>query len=294
MKLFAYILLLAGLTTQIVLADAPVIWNGTTAKWLPSGLRSAGVCRLDAQGVMTSGDASLTSDVSGILPLANGGTNKNMTAVNGGLVYSDADSQEVSAAGTAGQAAISGGAGAPTWYAPTVGSVLFAGTAGVLSEDNANLNWDDTNNNLNLAGASGNGGTLGSLNVKARSDSLGQHLQLEGPGTGGNRFLYVNQRENGDMFFYNPGLSRVLIDYNAAANSLAIGQTGGNFQFQVTATQPDTTPATPPALGSMAISNGDTTDGNYSGLLFQGSQSGLNPPFTEFTTTTTGPHRPVA
>lgn len=47
--------------------------------------------------------------------LAGGGTNKNMTAVNGGIVYTDADSQEVSAAGTVGQYLISGGAAAPTW-----------------------------------------------------------------------------------------------------------------------------------------------------------------------------------
>lgn len=166
---------------------------------------------------------------------------------------------------------------APLFSTMTLGSVLFAGTSGVLSQDNTNFFWDDTNNSLNIAAAAGNAGVLGSLNVKARSDSLGQHLQLEGPGTGGNRFLYINQRENGDMFFYNPGLGRVLIDYNAAANSFSIGQTGGTFQFQVTAVQPDTNLASPMAIGNMAISNGDTTDGNYSGFLFQGSQSGLNP-----------------
>lgn len=39
-------------------ADGPVIFNGSTAKWLPSGLHSAGVCQLDANGVMTVGSAS--------------------------------------------------------------------------------------------------------------------------------------------------------------------------------------------------------------------------------------------
>ncbi len=92
----------------------------------------------------------LTSEVTGILPLANGGTNKNMTAVNGGIVYSDADSLEVTSAGVSGQALVSGGAGAPTWFAPTAGSLLFAGTSGVLSQDNTNLFWDDSNNRFGL------------------------------------------------------------------------------------------------------------------------------------------------
>jgi hypothetical protein len=36
---------------------------------------------------------------------------------------------------------------------PTVGSVLFVGTPGVLAQDNANLFWDDTNNRLGLGTA---------------------------------------------------------------------------------------------------------------------------------------------
>lgn len=50
-----------------------------------------------------------------LLPLGSGGTNKNMTAVNGGVVWTDADSQEVTAAGTSGQVLTSNGAASPTW-----------------------------------------------------------------------------------------------------------------------------------------------------------------------------------
>jgi hypothetical protein len=95
----------------------------------------------------------LTTEVTGILPLANGGTNKNMTASNGGILYSDADSFELSAIGTSGQALISGGAGAPTWFAPTAGSVLFAGTSGILEQDNANFFFDNSTNRLGLGTA---------------------------------------------------------------------------------------------------------------------------------------------
>lgn len=80
----------------------------------------------------------LTTKVTGILPLANGGTNKNMVAVNGGIVYTDADSQEVSAAGSVGQVLQSGGAGAPTWSTPTYPSA--SGAAGQI------LRSDGTNN----------------------------------------------------------------------------------------------------------------------------------------------------
>ncbi|KKQ01470.1 MAG: hypothetical protein US12_C0045G0007, partial [Parcubacteria group bacterium GW2011_GWA2_36_24] len=63
---------------------------------------------------------------------------------------SAADTTLFSAAGTTGQAFISGGAGSPTWFAPTAGSVLFAGASGILQQDNANFFWDDTNNRLGI------------------------------------------------------------------------------------------------------------------------------------------------
>ena len=59
----------------------------------------------------------------------------------------------MTAAGTSGQALISGGTTSPTWYAPTAGSILFAGTSGILQQDNANFFWDDTNNRLGIGTA---------------------------------------------------------------------------------------------------------------------------------------------
>jgi hypothetical protein len=57
----------------------------------------------------------VSADISGQISLAKGGTNKNMTAVAGGVVYTDADSMEVTAAGTSGQALLSNGSSAPSW-----------------------------------------------------------------------------------------------------------------------------------------------------------------------------------
>jgi hypothetical protein len=64
--------------------------------------------------ILTSGGAS-TPTWTTLVPLANGGTNKAMTAAAGGVVWTDADSQEVTAAGTSGQHLVSSGTGAPSW-----------------------------------------------------------------------------------------------------------------------------------------------------------------------------------
>lgn len=54
----------------------------------------------------------------------------------------------------------SGGTGASTAF--TAGSIVFAGASGVYSQDNANLNWDDTNNTLGI-------GRTASANVRVYS-----------------------------------------------------------------------------------------------------------------------------
>lgn len=64
--------------------------------------------------------------------LTYGGTGKSLTAVQGGIVYSDSDSMEISLAGTAGQVLTSGGTAAPIWVTPsslTVGTASVATTA---------------------------------------------------------------------------------------------------------------------------------------------------------------------
>lgn len=56
------------------------------------------------------------------LTLANGGSSKSLTAVAGGVVWSDADSMEISAAGTSGDLLVSNGTSAPSYQ--TVSSLL--------------------------------------------------------------------------------------------------------------------------------------------------------------------------
>lgn len=118
-------------------AGQPVLSGGAGA---PTYFGATGVVKATA-GVLSTSAVDLTTEVTGILPLANGGTNKNMTAVNGGFVWTDADSQEVTAAGTAGQPVLSGGAGTPTYFGST--GVVKA-NAGVLSTSNVSLTTEVT------------------------------------------------------------------------------------------------------------------------------------------------------
>lgn len=103
------------------------------------GSLSTGIGHFDSNGVLSSSAVSLTADVSGILPLANGGSNKNFTASLGSVVYSDADSFEASAVGSSGQILQSAGAAAPAWTTATypgtttVNQLLYSSSANVVA-----------------------------------------------------------------------------------------------------------------------------------------------------------------
>ena len=88
---------------------------------------------LDYAGSITSATWNGTA-----IALNRGGTNANLTAVNGGAVYSTGTALAISAAGTSGQVLTSSGAGAPTWTTPTTGTVTsVTGTAPIASSGGA-------------------------------------------------------------------------------------------------------------------------------------------------------------
>lgn len=68
------------------------------------------------------------SSSGGIVALDQGGTGNNLTAVDGGIAYSDASGIQLSVAGSDGQVLVSGGTGAPTW-----------GSALIVSDQSANV-----------------------------------------------------------------------------------------------------------------------------------------------------------
>jgi hypothetical protein len=80
----------------------------------------------NAAGNPTWAAASLTADVTGTLPIANGGTNSTATPTNGGVGYGTGTAHAYTAAGTSGQVLTSNGAAAPTWATPAAGGGGYA------------------------------------------------------------------------------------------------------------------------------------------------------------------------
>jgi hypothetical protein len=106
-------------STSILYCDGTNVVSAATATTF-----SAGTTGL-TPNTATSGAVTLA----GILALANGGTNANLTAVAGAVPYSTASALALSAAGTAGQVLTSNGASAPTWSTPAGGVTLANDTA---------------------------------------------------------------------------------------------------------------------------------------------------------------------
>lgn len=79
-------------------------------------------------------DLSDQAQINGILPMDQGGTARSLVPNAGAIVWSGADGLYISAAGSAGQVLVSGGAGAPTWGSAIIVSdqpanVVYAGPA---------------------------------------------------------------------------------------------------------------------------------------------------------------------
>ena len=72
----------------------------------------------------TLSGVSLTTQVSGTLPIANGGTNSTATATAGGVGYGTGTAHAYTAAGTSGQVLTSNGSSAPTWAAASGGATI--------------------------------------------------------------------------------------------------------------------------------------------------------------------------
>ena len=69
------------------------------------------------------GKIGLTTHVSGVLPIANGGTNGSSIPTAGAVPYGTGTAYAFTLAGTAGQILTSAGAGSPTWATPVVNTV---------------------------------------------------------------------------------------------------------------------------------------------------------------------------
>lgn len=122
--------------------------------------------------------------------------------------------------------AVTGGTGTATAF--TAGSIVFAGAAGVYSQDNANLFWDNTNKRLGVGVATPSysiqsSGTIGAVGTgDARMLSNGDIYAVRSGGTTG--VLYLNNAASRYLFFN--GTNYVLANAELSVPAVELNQAG--------------------------------------------------------------------
>ena len=134
--------------------------------------------------VAVTSTAPITLSAAGVIGLTTplaityGGTGTTTSPIAGAIAYGTGSTYAFSGAGTLGQALVSGGTGTPTWFAPTAGSVIFAGAGGVLSQDNANFYWATTTGRLGI------GTSTPAYPLDVNGGIRGTQLRINGAGAG--------------------------------------------------------------------------------------------------------------
>lgn len=129
----------------------------------------------------------LTTGVTGVLPLANGGTNANLSASAGSVIYSTASAHANSAVGTSGDWLLSGGTGAPTFSSTVTTAKTIDGSADAVqliveghSTQTSNIlavQKSDTTNLLAVTNANGTKIRGTTTNDNAASGFVGEYVE---------------------------------------------------------------------------------------------------------------------
>jgi hypothetical protein len=145
--------------TATTLAKLPDVVTG-------NALISGGVGTAPAWGKI-----GLTTHVSGVLLIANGGTNGTATPTAGAVAYGTGTAYGFTAAGTTNQALVSAGAGTPTWDTLTSGSsILYGNGSGLFSNVTIGSGVSFVGGTLS---ATGTGGTITSVTATSPVVSSG-------------------------------------------------------------------------------------------------------------------------
>lgn len=256
-------------TTSGVAVPLTIAEGGTSATSASNARTSLGVAASGANADITSLSALSTP-----LSLAQGGTAKNITAVAGAVVYSDADSFEVTAAGTAGQVLTSNGAGAPTWQAVagvgTVTSVAGSGGTTGMSFTGGPITSSGT---LTLTGtlALANGGTGAAL-----TDPNADRILFWDDSAGAMTWLTLGT---------NLTITGTTIDAAGGGGSgtvTSVAASGGTTGLSFTGS-PITTSGTLTLTGTLAVANGGTGSSTAAGARssLSAAASGTNSDITK-------------
>jgi hypothetical protein len=156
---------------------------GTAGAFVVNG----GALGTPSSGTLTSvSGLPLTTGVTGVLPIANGGTNSTATATAGGAGYGTGTAHAYTAAGTLGQVLTSAGASAPTWSTPTTGTVTSVAqsfTGGIISVSGSPITSSGTLA-LTVAGTSGGVPYFSTTSTWATSAALAANAIVIGGGAG--------------------------------------------------------------------------------------------------------------
>jgi hypothetical protein len=166
--------------------------NGTSAVGVTAAGVQYNVLTVGATGVPVFGTINLSQTgtaVSGILPLANGGTNSNLAGSNGSIVYNNGTSLVNSTVGTTNQALLSTGAGAPTWQTVsstlTTNEILQGDTAGAFTANGGTFVGSPTYSGVTLQGTVTNAtDAVTKAYVDAAISGLNVHDAVETTDTG--------------------------------------------------------------------------------------------------------------
>jgi hypothetical protein len=113
-----------------------IVYGGTGGT--PTRLAgSAGFLKSTGSSAPTWSSVSLTNDVTGVLPIANGGTNSITTPTSGGVSYGTGSAYAFTDAGSSGQVLKSNGAATPTWV--NGGTMMLSGNSNNNSVNNRTL-----------------------------------------------------------------------------------------------------------------------------------------------------------
>lgn len=222
----------------------------------------AGTTNITTLGTITTGTWNGT-----IVTLAKGGTGAALTASNGGIFYSTGTVGALLAGtATAGLALVSGASTTPTWFAPTAGSVIFAGTGGVLSQSNAKFFFTTTNSG-GLGIGTSSPRTYGAYGVLSLDGSTGGVISFGSP-SGTEVFEIVGETVGG-LSLYSAGTGSYKFNMNYTTGNISINNAriDAGFTLYVNGTFKTTSTVT---LSNYTTNGGLLyTDG--SGLLSQSS-----------------------
>ena len=205
--------------------------DGTDAAWSATtnittlGTITTGTWNADVLTVSYGGTGASSLTDGGVLFGSGTGAITAMSVLaDGAFIVGDGTTDPVAESGNTARTSLGVGTGdSPTWTGATLsgltsGSVIFAGTNGVLSQDNSNLFWNNTNNNLGV-GTDSPGLTI--------TNGTSQKAVIHSKSSAGNEDVLMLQK------IQSAGV--VSTSFNKAGDSetaVADGERIGNFIFR--------------------------------------------------------------